>query len=919
MAVAITFAVCPVSSAAGEKEWSFKNTHTINYENEFFRLPLEVPSTAFKVYEDGREIPFVLDESLGRRDIWVGSSIGPGDSREYRIAPGSPKAPRPARAIKKDAHSYVLDNGIFAVRVPAVAEGDAPPCPVLSVKLGPAWIGSGGWKNAPALKSFKADIVDNGALFQKVTLRYEFDALAGAGGNIPAFSEIAIAVMPDCPFAIVEERHAMPKNSAWEFVATDGWDASGSVIEQHYGGMGTTKRDESKKGTLLPGQVKHQPPELLLNLFPRWNQHCKDGWYAAATDGKMTVGALSALAGYWIWPHDNSIRCLVKESGDSLTLRMPTRHGRRYWMLVAGEAETLGTPRELAVRRAYESLDTIVNSAPILDWPGIEGEFTGYWPLTGQINPTAGVRGWGKRLMRNAGQTVDKYNQLTQAQVMISPHVYGSYWLFWSPENPNFFTDFMKVPIGMILQLRNHPRYEELADMAVNVFREDIYHSIALPSGSGNECPGYQQYAMGHHMDMAKVIKQYTDEDPMQWPRLKAGARFLVHLSQPMADGRRGSHPGGDTHWEYIQHDPAEFAKEFGVEEDVTKFETEELANFGVVFRNRCGTERETYLAFKSGPARGHFHGDQLSFHYSAGRKQLAIDHACSYNPHAAQEHMHNRVAFFTEDMPYANLDGFERVIAFKPGAVADIAIGQVENTRLREVAKFPPNPWDMEYPRLEMDGLMKYRRTVVQVKGDKRDYFVIRDQYESPADINAVYCLHVLGDTMQREGSTFSFDGLDVFVAEPEEYEASSMDWTYTNTHGKTSHIESTKGLRLTLPADSGEFVTVLMPTSGGPIPKMAPIADGVRVGTDEIAFGGNAIDDDDSLAYVTVRRDAKVVSELTGADIDMDRDQGEIGLFVPDAGYPMGDIPDWLIRQRSKLPEWAPDWAKTIRKATE
>jgi hypothetical protein len=27
-----------------------------------------------------------------------------------------------------------------------------------------------------------------------------------------------------------------------------------------------------------------------------------------------------------------------------------------------------------------------------------------------------------------------------------------------------------------------------------------------------------------------------------------------------------------------------------------------------------------------------------------------------------------------------------------------------------------------------------------------------------------------------------------------------------------------------------------------------------------------------------------------LTGKDIDMDRSQGEVGLFVPDAGYPFG-----------------------------
>ena len=68
-------------------------------------------------------------------------------------------------------------------------------------------------------------------------------------------------------------------------------------------------------------------------------------------------------------------------------------------------------------------------------------------------------------------------------------------------------------------------------------------------------------------------------------------------------------------------------ADEFGVKENVRDFRTEELPGFGMVFRNNPGTDKETYLAFKSGPNRGHYHGDQLSFHYCADSRQLAIDH----------------------------------------------------------------------------------------------------------------------------------------------------------------------------------------------------------------------------------------------------------------------------------------------------
>ena len=45
-----------------------------------------------------------------------------------------------------------------------------------------------------------------------------------------------------------------------------------------------------------------------------------------------------------------------------------------------------------------------------------------------------------------------------------------------------------------------------------------------------------------------------------------------------------------------------------------------------MIFRNHCGTADETYLAFKSGPNRGHYHGDQLSIHWCADAEPLPVD-----------------------------------------------------------------------------------------------------------------------------------------------------------------------------------------------------------------------------------------------------------------------------------------------------
>lgn len=66
----------------------------------------------------------------------------------------------------------------------------------------------------------------------------------------------------------------------------------------------------------------------------------------------------------------------------------------------------------------------------------------------------------------------------------------------------------------------------------------------------------------------------------------------------------------------------------------------------------------------------------------------MAVDHHCSYRPRAGQEHMHNRVAFHTQEFPYANMDGYERLIAFKTSP--DAAQEKGRNLNRRKPSKFP-------------------------------------------------------------------------------------------------------------------------------------------------------------------------------------------------------------------------------------
>jgi hypothetical protein len=411
---------------------------------------------------------------------------------------------------------------------------------------------------------------------------------------------------------------------------------------------------------------------------------------------------------------------------------------------------------------------------------------------------------------------------------------------------------------------------------------------------------------MGTWKAFAEVGRKYLKFDMTEWPRYRAAASFLARVSPPAGGGQRLFHPGGDTHPRPT--DPVDLAREFGVEVDPKALRTEELPGFGAVLRSRPGTDRETYLAFKSGPNRGHYHGDQLSLHYCAGARPVAVDHHCSYRPRPGQEHMHNRVAFCTDDWPYANMDGFERLIAFRADDPdVDAAVGQVESPRLRKQLKLPPEDWDAIGPLKTFDRPLVYRRTVLLVKGRPEDYVVLRDEYAGPG-LTAVYCLHVLAETIERDGRWVRWPNLSLFCAAPKEFAFEAFPWEHSN--GGREHTE---GARLSAKGEKVEFITVLYP--GAAPPKMAAAERGVA-----LDFGGGSSDRVEFLEappaagasgalagpLVRFERDGKARTVLSSTDINLDRPQGEVGLFIPDVGYVFGHVPEWLERQRDTVPDW-------------
>jgi len=879
---------------------------------------------AVAVQCEGKSIPAQAGEIDGQAGVWVWAEIPSGHAQQYEVGNGSPLK-QSLVSVKKEGDALVLQSDLCGVRVPAASSGDEPPPPVLSVLSGGKWVGAGEWRSPRKLKRFSAEVVTEGPLFATVKLRYEFEGMAGLYQNVPSFADVLVIVYAGERHAEIRERHEMSRGDYWAFDAAAGWGPRHAICIPHSGGFGRPDLGPWPPNSLKTGQTRMG--NTLLNLMPRWTQAYDEGWFFAAHDGKNAVGAMVVRAGDWHWPHNNMIQAKVKETGDYAGLLCPTWRGRRVWFLCAGPSDTWagaeerGGAKSYVTRHAFQPL-TKLNNEYELTWPGLDGLTKNVGGFSGQdffssgMNPTGGIRGAGRAAVRSAGRQ-GNLSELTRVQVLFDNDAYGSYWNYWSPENPNFYTDYIRVPVALTTQLKKHPDFKEYAKLAEQKFRADLYHSVTLPGGAGQECPGYTSHAMHAWQDLAPICKEHLGFDATRWPRFKAGASFLLHVSQPIGGGQRRCHPGGDTH--PLGPDVNALANEFGVKEDLGKFVSEELPGFGAVLRNKPGTGEETYFAFKSGPNRGHFHGDQLSFHYCANSKPLVIDHMCSYSPRAGGEHMHNRIAFHTDKAPFANMDGYERLIAIKTSPEVDIAMGQVESERLRFTEAYPPEGWDVDLPQETFETPLVYRRTVVlvkatDVKGLGEDYFVIRDQFAGPT-VKATYCLHVLSDRIDQKENTFTFDRLTLFAAKPQQFQFSRHDWSHERKDKKSGAVyirEATIGPRLTIAGDSGEFITVLYPSTKPPA--MEAIEGGVSVGDDEIVFAGG-IDEAADEDYVTVRRGGSELAGLSGREIDLDRFQGEVGLFVPDAGYPFGEIPDWLIKQRSAVPDWAPDWARQAR----
>jgi len=221
-------------------------------------------------------------------------------------------------------------------------------------------------------------------------------------------------------------------------------------------------------------------------------------------------------------------------------------------------------------------------------------------------------------------------------------------------------------------------------------------------------------------------------------------------------------------------------------------------------------------------------------------------------------------------------------------------------------VKELPPENWDDALVTQWFDTPLTYRRTIVFIK-DATDsdgkpikpFFVIRDQYEGP-ELDVTYNLHALGTDAKVDGQRIAFDKLNAVVIKPAEIEPEMFKWAHDN-----GGLEQTISPRITRHGESVEFITVLLPAHHTPVVAQHP--GGVKVGNTIIQFGTGLPDNSmppigKTGSAVEVWSDETHALSLKQDEIDLNRSQGDIGLFVPDVGYPFGPIPRWLIDQRGE-----------------
>ena len=415
----------------------------------------------------------------------------------------------------------------------------------------------------------------------------------------------------------------------------------------------------------------------------------------------------------------------------------------------------------------------------------------------------------------------------------------------WSPGNPNFHTDKYIASIYAAAAMQDHPHAKEWLEFGLDNFNSDLKKVFIAPDGVGAECPGYAGFSMSLQLETGGAIFNSGLGNPFaDNPLIKKNAIWHRKLITPYDKriSRRHEAPIGDTHrWDsgmgkgfahlapfYKKADPS-FASELmttykllkdsgaslkshGMQEifltdssiktvkaENLDWSSEFFYGFGALMRNNFGSERESFLSFKAGPTHGHYHNDELSWHFYSGGTPISLDYNCSYHPRGDHAALHNTSTFGksgkikhngAKGMVEAIEQAFSsaRVGAFVNTPKADMIVAERVTSGLSMTPIDPHNAeFQRKYPYRKTEKLV-HRRSLVFVKHEENspfeDYIVVREDFKNSKEKQQIN-LHFLGREIVQDGNNFFIPGqyekdIQLFVSSAKDLKVDKRHWEY-------------------------------------------------------------------------------------------------------------------------------------------
>ncbi|MHB9130711.1 MAG: hypothetical protein ACYDBB_06435 [Armatimonadota bacterium] len=243
-----------------------------------------------------------------------------------------PAVPATDLTSKEEAGSYVLSNGLIAIRtgrgeghLTKSVEAGRVPAPLLAVRgRSGKWIGRGWLESPRRVIDYSIKLIDDGPIFKRVRAHYQFDngyydctVTLRSGEDVVHFHEEFDMGAPsparDSNFCFSLYQGLQPDTVRWT-----GW-----YVDKKFNPNGAVWLDPAKEAVFPVDYAKPGPLLRLHGLFYWWEQSaCYYGAYKQNDPQGDLVAAFPERPGHWSNP---TVLFLESRKGPDLVLKAPIR------------------------------------------------------------------------------------------------------------------------------------------------------------------------------------------------------------------------------------------------------------------------------------------------------------------------------------------------------------------------------------------------------------------------------------------------------------------------------------------------------------------------------------------------------------------------------------------------------------------